>query len=265
MSGTPARSFDSKLEAHALDAQGLSNRAISRKLGVAPSTVGKWLRNPNLISAYRSSMGLPPTPGGTGGTVRSGANTPANIQTGPMPSASDVLKVDQPPVGDFGLNPATEFQVTLSLCAGNSTRVAAWTAQIREEDVNTWKQLASKGKEPYRSAVARIQMAIGLQARALALLIAGGEEGFTARRLSLSHLDIGWSAKIEQVESEEDRAAGLSDADLDACIIESDEEQARELAEQMEETAREAREAQVKEEEAKALAAAEAAKQGAKK
>jgi len=225
MAGRAAKGLDDKLRAFELKADGLSNRAVAKELGAAPSTVGAWLKDPALKAAWKTSGRNVATP-----------PPPAALAT----TATELVRVDPPPPGDLGLNPQTEALVGHALASGNGEEIAAWSAGLRADDVAAWREMAAKGEEPYRSAVSRIRRTVAEAAIRLSTLIAGGATGYQARKMVLEHMDPAWSIATEDKVSDSDRASGLTDEQLDAVIRASDEQAAAALAIELRETEAEA-------------------------
>ena len=226
MAGRPAKGLEDKLRAFELRADGLSNRAIARELNAAPSTVGVWLRDPGLKAAWKSSA--------------QNVSIPAKLTIAPSKVSTDPVRIDAPPAGDLGLNPETEEMVGATLAAGNGEEIAAWSALLRADDVASWREMAAKGIEPYRSAVARIRQRVALAANRLSVLIASGTNGYQARKLVLERMDPAWGLTPEDQASDADRASGLTDEQLDAVVLAGDEKAAKARAAELRATEAEA-------------------------
>lgn len=204
MAGKPTTSSITKLKAFELREQGLSLRAIGKELGAGASTVGRWLADPGLTKAAARRAEYKGTDG--------------SEVAGTFSGEVFGVRVDPDPSGPLGLNPETERLVGDGLSAGMGMCNAAWLAGLVEGDIAGWFDEAAKRVEPFTSAVRRIRQRVTREQLAVLDLIKAGESNSGFRIDWIKRIDKTWSDKPQDHQSEADRAAGMSDADLLAVL-----------------------------------------------
>lgn len=203
--------------------EGLSYRKIAERiaadiitegLGLDPpshASVSNWLKNEGFKAAWehrkraeadREIPSAPPKP-------RPGKPS--------RPPKLGVIKLK----GALGLTEKSELKYTKGLKAGASKRTSAHSAGLTEPDVVGWEEEAVRGVEPFVSAMRRIRAAVADDIIEICILVKSGEQGFQARiRWLAVNDDTKWNDKPRLTESDQDRAAGIPDGELWACIDE---------------------------------------------
>ena len=197
-----------KLKAFELKEGGLSLRRIAVAISaehlppdepVSHATIGNWLKNKGLQAAY----------------ARRKKHTAASKVVTSSVSTLKVVEVE----GDLGWTPKAEELFSEGLKAGASKRRAAHLAGLTEFDVDGWVDEAARGVEPFASAIRRVRQAVASEVVAVCEQVKSGDLGYQARIRWLAAVDPdNWSDKPRNVESEQDRAAGMTDEELDAVI-----------------------------------------------
>jgi len=198
-----------KLKAFGLREQGLSLRRIAAAISaehlppdepVSHASVGNWLKNKGLKAAWERRKKHDQT-------------------TAAAPVVA--LKVAEVE-GDLGWTPKAEALFGEGLKAGASKRRAAHLAGLTEFDVDGWVDESARGVEPFASAIRRVRQAVASEVVAVCEQVKSGDLGYQARIRWLAAVDPdNWSDKPRNVESEQDRAAGMTDDELDAVIAAS--------------------------------------------